>query len=399
MILKNGRILEGDCLVEADVRIENGKIAEIGKGLSGSSEIDVEGCWIIGGAVDVHAHLREPGYEYKGDIETETRSAAKGGITSIMAMPNTNPVPCDAKSAKLVYDLVQERSLIHTYIYGSVTKDQAGKKVADVEGMLPYVKALSDDGVCVNNLRVLKKAMIKAKKHGLVIASHAEAKEFPEPAAEYEAVRREIKLAEETGCEYHFCHLSVEQSFIAVRVARFKSDKITCEVTPHHLVLCEDYVGQNPNFKMNPPLRSLRDMKFANRALAERIPTMIATDHAPHSKEDKSKPFDKAPNGIIGFETFLPIVYTNFVRTGKLTHKQMLELVTVNPAKRFNLPYTEIAVGQNADIAVLDIDNSRRYEESEILSKSSNSPYIGMEFFGFNKLTLVDGNIVYNAFA
>ncbi len=396
MILKNGLVLKNDKLFKLDVRVEGDKIVEIGLDLKGENVIDVKGGWIIPGAVDVHAHLREPGYEHKGDIQSETYSAAKGGITTVMAMPNTMPVPCDAKSAKLVYDLLAEKSLVHAYLFGSVTKNQKGRKVSDIKGMLPYIKALSDDGVCVNNQRVLKKAMQEAKKYDLVIASHAEASQYEEPAAEYEAVKREIELANEVGCKYHFCHLSTEESFLAVKRIQFINKEITCEVTPHHLFLHDKCIAENTNFKMNPPLRSLRDMRFTFRSILEGISTMIATDHAPHSEKEKAVEYSKAPNGIIGFETMLPLVYTGLVITGRMTHAKMIEVVTTNPAKRFGLPYSKIEVGSKADIAVLDINTTRKYTKDEIVSKSKNSPYIGMELCGFNVLTLVSGKVVYN---
>jgi len=396
MILKNGLVLKDNNLVQLDVEIKDGKIVNIGNKLEGDDVIDVKGGWIVPGAVDVHVHLREPGYEHKGDIKTETYSAAKGGITTIMAMPNTIPVPCDAKSAKYVYDLLKEKSLVHAYLYGSVTKNQKGKRVSDIEGMLPYIKALSDDGVCVNNLRVLKKAMIEAKKHNLVIASHAEAKKFDEPMAEYEAVKREIELANEVGCKYHFCHLSTEQSFIAVKRIQFINKDITCEVTPHHLFLHDKCIAQNPNFKMNPPLRSFRNMQFTFRSILEGISTIIATDHAPHAENEKAVSYEDAPNGIIGFETLFPLIYTGFVMTGRMTHAKMIEVLTTNPAERFNLPYSKIEVGSKADIAVLDIKTHRKYTKEEIVSKSKNSPFIDMELCGYNVLTLVDGKVVYN---
>lgn len=235
-----------------------------------------------------------------------------------------------------------------------------------------------------------------AKDNDVVISSHAEYEgKGTSPEAEYLAVERELELVKNVGCKYHFCHLSTARSFEAVKKAQQEGYNVTCEVTPHHLTLCQDDIGQNPNFKMNPPLRNRSDMFATINALLSGVATIIATDHAPHSEEEKSQEFDKSPNGIIGFETFLPTIYTYFIKTGLAKYSDFLNWTVFNPAKRFVLPHGEIKKGGLADIAVLDVLTPRQYKKENIVSKAKNSPYIGDTLYGFNLLTIVDGKIVY----
>ena len=276
----------------------------------------------------------------------------------------------------------------------SVSIDEKGEQISDIKNLNDKVVCFTDDGLCVNNLEVLENAMKLVDKP---IASHAEARGAKTAEdAEIIAVQRELELLRKyKHVKYHFCHLSVEKSFELVKSAQDEGLDVTCEVMPHHLFLNKSQI-KDANWKMNPPLRSESDRLATIKALKSGIATMIATDHAPHSREEKSREYDKCPNGIIGFETMFPLVYTYLVKTGEITLKEMVEWTSENPAKRFNLPYGEIKVGGLADIAVLDIKTEREYTEDEILSKSVNTPFIGFKFTGYPVLTLVGGKTVYD---
>lgn len=397
ILLKNGFIILNNKLVKKDILVENEIIKKISDEISCDCEvIDVSKKLVIPGAVDVHVHLREPGFEYKETIATGTMSAAKGGITSIMSMPNLNPCPDSYEHLKVQLDIIKKDSFVNTYPFGSVSVNEEDKYISNIEEMHEYVYGLSDDGKGVNNLELLEQAMIQAKKYNLTIASHAEDNIYKySEAGEYVAVRREIELAKKIGCKYHFCHMSTKESFDAIKKAQAEGyTNITCEVAPHHLVLNKEMI-QNANYKMNPPLRSEEDRLATVKALLDGVACMIASDHAPHSDEEKSKEYDLCPNGIIGLETMIPIIYTDFVKTNLISLDRFLEILVYNPIKVFNLPKRDLKEGMVADIAVLDIENEQVYAKENIVSKGKNSPFIGKKYYGFNTLTIVGGKIIY----
>ncbi len=397
MIIKNAKILKGENqLVKKDVLIKNGKIAIIADEINkdGEQVIDANGMYLTCGAVDVHAHLREPGFTHKETVATGTLSAAKGGITTIMAMPNLNPTPDTIENLQVELDAIEKDAVINVYPFASVSKGEKGEEISDLQNLSAKVKGFTDDGVGVNNLDILEKAMEISKEKNIPIASHAEFEGYgTSEKAEYLAVEREIKLQEKTNCPYHFCHMSTKESFEMIEKAMANGQDITCEVTPHHLFLNKDNGVPNGNFKMNPPLRSSVDMNATLEALLNGIATIIATDHAPHTEEEKQR--ENCPNGIIGFETMLPLLYTKLVTTKLITLKQLYELTCENPAKRFSLPYSKMEINQQADLILLDLENPHTYTSEEILSKSTNTPFLNQTLLGFNKLTLVKGEIVY----
>lgn len=400
MILKNGLVLVSGKLVNRDILIKKEYILAIEEEIKSHNDevIDISGLMVVPGAIDVHVHLREPGFTEKETIKTGSLSAVKGGVTAMMAMPNTSPVPCSEEVARMIFEMVNKDALNRVFLYGSLSKDQKGKELSDVARMKPYIKALSDDGICVSNLGLLKDGMYAAKREGLIICSHAEAKEFGSgPEAEVRAVEREIEMVAETKCPYHFCHLSTGESIKAVRNAKNHGLDISCEVTPHHIFLCENTMQMNGNFKMSPPLRSLGDMRLTLAGLLSGFVDMVATDHAPHTEKEKNLGYELSPNGIIGLETLIPLMYTGLVRTGKITFEKMFDIITNNPAKRFNIPKGKLEIGGLADMAVLDLDELHVYSKDEILSKSKNSPFIGTELYGMNKMTIVNGEIKYKA--
>lgn len=394
--LKNGFVLENDELIKKDIYIKGNKIVDFNS--NDKIEVyDCEGCLVMPGACDIHVHLREPGFTNKETIKTGTLSAAKGGITTIFSMPNIIPYPDNLLGLKVEEDIIKRDAVVHVFPYACTTKEEKGKELADLEILAKHVKAFSDDGVGIQDLDLLEKACKIAKDNNIVIASHAEDAVLKyAPAGEYVAVKREIEIAKKTGVKYHFCHMSTKESFNYIKEAQKSGyDNITCEVAPHHLFLNETMINNNPNYKMNPPLRSEEDRLATLEALLDGTATIIASDHAPHTKEEKQRPYELAPNGIIGLETMLPLVYTNLIKTKKATIKQFIDWVVNNPRKLMGLSAVMIAPGYPADIAVMDITKLHCYTEEEILSKGVNSPYIGMELTGFMRYTFVDGKLVY----
>lgn len=398
ILIKNAKIIENNKLEDRDILVDCGIIKKIEKNISCDTAelIDVKGSLVMPGGIDVHVHLREPGFEYKETIESGTKSAAKGGITTIMSMPNLNPCPDNIDALNLQLKRIEESALVHVYPYAAVTVNEEDKEIADINGVYDKVLAITDDGRGVNNLDILKEAMLLAKKYDLVIASHAEDNVYKfAPAGEYVAVRREIELAKEIGCRYHFCHMSTKESFDAIRKAHEEGyNNITCEVAPHHLVLNSDMI-KNGNWKMNPPLRDESDRMATIEALLDGTACMVASDHAPHSVEEKTREYSKCLNGIIGLETMLPIIYTEFVKTNKISLNRFLELMVYNPISVFHLPKRKLEAGYPADLTALDIDTLHTYTIDEIESRGKNTPFIGKSYYGFPILTMVDGKIVY----
>lgn len=397
ILIKNGKIIENNVLVKKDILIDDKHIVKIEDNIEGRySVLDANGCLIMPGAVDVHVHLREPGFENKETILTGTRAAAKGGVTTIMSMPNLNPCPDNIDALTLQFELIERDASVNVFPYGAVTVNEEDKVLADINSYHNKVLAITDDGRGVNNLELLKQAMILAKKYDLVIASHAEDNIYKyAPEGEYVAVRREIELAKEIGCKYHFCHMSTKESFEAIRKAHQEGYiNITCEVAPHHLVLNETMI-KDANYKMNPPLRSEENRLETIKALLDGTVSLIASDHAPHTEEEKSREYDKCPNGIIGLETMIPIIYTEFVKTNLISLERFLDILVYNPIKIFNLPKKDIKVGEIADMAIIDIENPHQYTKDEILSKGKNSPFIGKSYYGFTKYTILNGKLIY----
>ena len=397
ILIKNGKVIENNQLIQKDILIENNLIKKIDNNINIDCEtLDATGCLVMPGAVDVHVHLREPGFTKKETVKTGTLSSAKGGVTSIMSMPNLNPCPHDLENLNKQIEIIKQDAVVNVYPFASVTINEEDKEIAKIDEVANVAYGLSDDGRGVNSLDILEEAMKLAKKYNLTIASHAEDNYYKYAReGEYVAVLREIELAKKIGCKYHFCHMSVKESFDAIKKAQDEGyTNITCEVAPHHLVLNKDMI-KNANYKMNPPLRSESDRLATIEALLNGTACMIASDHAPHTEEEKSQEYDKCPNGIIGLETMIPIIYTEFVKTGLISLNRFLDLLVYNPIKVFNLPKRDLQEQMIADIAIIDIENKHTYTKEEILSKGKNSPFIGNSYYGFTKYTLVNGNIVY----
>ena len=400
ILIKNGKIVENNQLVNKDILIENNLIKSIDNNINiddlDLQILDATDCLVMPGAVDVHVHLREPGFTKKETVRTGTLSSAKGGVTSIMSMPNLNPCPHDLENLNIQMEIIKKDAVVNVYPFASITINEEDKELAKIDEVASVAYGLSDDGRGVNSLDLLEEAMKLAKKYDLTIASHAEDNYYKySREGEYVAVLREIELAKKIGCKYHFCHMSVKESFDAIKKAQDEGyTNITCEVAPHHLVLNKEMI-KDANYKMNPPLRDESDRLATIEALLNGTACMIASDHAPHTEEEKSQEYDKCPNGIIGLETMIPIIYTNFVKTGLISYERFLDILVYNPIKVFNLPQRDLKENMIADIAVIDIENKHQYTKDEILSKGKNSPFIGNSYYGFTRYTLVNGEIVY----
>ena len=397
ILIKNGSVIIDNKMVKKDILIEGNKISKIEDSINIECDIlDAKGCLVMPGAIDCHVHFREPGFEKKETIRTGTMSAAKGGFTSVMPMPNLNPCPDSRENLLKEINIINKDAVVNCYPYGSMSCNEEGANLSDIAGIKDLVYAISDDGVGVNNIDLLEAGMKLAKKYDLVIASHAEDLVNGKlPEGEYKAVRREIELAKKIGCKYHFCHMSTKESFEAIRKAQSEGyTNITCEVAPHHLVLNEEMI-KDGNFKMNPPLRSEENRLETVKALIDGTATIIASDHAPHTEEEKSREYDKCPNGIIGLETMIPILYTEFVRKNLIDLNRFLDLLVYNPIKVFGLPKRDLKEGFIADIAIIDVEKPHTYTKDEILSKGKNSPFIGNTYYGFTKYTIVNGKLVY----
>ncbi len=419
MLIKNGQILINDELIHSDIYIEEGKIKEIGKldSVYADEVINAQGMVIAPGFIDLHVHLREPGGEKKETIATGSLAAAKGGFTTVAAMPNTRPVPDSKDQLQWLNERIKETSSVKVLPYASITVREAGEELTD----FPALKeagafALTDDGVGVQSAGMMLEAMKKAAKAGMSIVAHCEDNSLINKGSVHEGafsekhgikgipsvcesvqIARDVLLAEAAGCHYHVCHISTKESVRAVRDAKRAGIKVTAEVTPHHLILCdEDIPGMDSNYKMNPPLRGSSDREALIEGLLDGTIDFIATDHAPHTSEEKAEGMALAPFGIVGLETAFPLLYTHFVEKGILTIGQLVNLLTVKPAQSFGLENVgTLKVGSAADLVVLDIESEEKINPDEFLSKGRNTPFGGWTCKGWPVTTIVDGKVAW----
>ena len=418
-IIKGAQLLNdrGE-LVFADVRLKKDRITEIGKDIEtgDASVINAEGLVLAPGFIDVHVHLREPGGEHKETIESGTLAAAKGGYTTICAMPNTRPVPDTKENLSLVNTLIEEKALIRVLPYASITIREAGKERTNLTELKENgAFAFTDDGVGVQEAGMMYEAMQDAAKIDMAIVAHCEDntliyggamhegkrnKELGLPGipsiAESVHIARDILLAEAAGAHYHVCHVSTKESVRVIRDAKKAGIHVTAEVSPHHLLLNEnDIPGDDADWKMNPPLRGIEDLEALREGLMDGTLDFIATDHAPHTAEEKGAGFAKAPFGITGFETAFPLLYTHFVAEGKWSLKQLIDWMTEKPAGVFNLPFGKIEVGATADLVLLDLNKEQVIDRKNFLSNGKNTPFDGWTCKGWPVTTIYGGNIVW----
>jgi dihydroorotase len=383
---------------------------------SGHTVIDLTGKLVSPGFIDVHVHFREPGFEHKETIQTGSLSAARGGYTAVACMPNTRPVIDTVETVEYIKNKAEEAGLVRVLPYGCISKGELGKELTDFAALKEAgVFAFTDDGVGVQSAQMMKDAMSLAVSLNMPIVAHCEDDtmisgapvtegEFAKQHGlkglpnESEAIHvgRDILLAEATGVHYHVCHVSTEQSVRLIRQAKQLGLRVTTEVCPHHLLLSdEDIPGLDANWKMNPPLRSPRDVVAMIEALEDGTIDMIVTDHAPHSSEEKARGMQLAPFGIVGLETAFPLLYTKFVVTGRWSLQFLLDKMTWHPARVFNLPWGRIAEGQEADLTVIDLDKEKAIDPDDFLSKSRNTPFAGWNCKGWPVMTMVAGKVVW----
>lgn len=418
MIIKNGRLLINGNWEKTDIYIENGEIRKMGELSHHEADevLDAEGLIVSPGFIDLHVHLREPGGEKKETIQTGTLAAAKGGFTTVAAMPNTRPVPDSKEQLEWLNQRIAETAVVKVLPYASITVREAGSELTDFTSLKEAgAFALSDDGVGVQSAGMMFEAMKEAAKVGLSIVAHCEdnsliykgsvhdgifAKEngingIPS-VCESIQIARDVLLAEAAGCHYHVCHISTKESVRAVRDAKRAGVHVTAEVTPHHLLLCdEDIPGMDANYKMNPPLRGSEDRDALIEGLLDGTIDFIATDHAPHTVEEKAEGMVLAPFGIVGLETAFPLLNTHFVEKGLLTLEQLIDFLTVKPAECFGLHRGKLAEGEAADIVLLDLNHEENINPQNFLSKGKNTPFAGWHCKGWPVVTIVDGKIAW----
>lgn len=363
---------------------------------------------IFPGFCDVHVHFREPGFSYKETIKSGTLAAARGGYTDVCTMPNLNPVPDSIDSLNLQLEIINRDACIHVYPYGSITVGEMGEELSDLAGMADRVIAFSDDGRGVQSDELMREAMLMAKSLGKMIVAHCEVNELLKGGyihegiyakehghkgicseSEWKQIERDIKLSKETGCAYHVCHISCKESVELIRQAKAEGVDITCETAPHYLILDENDLKEEGRFKMNPPLRSREDREALLQGIKDGTIDMIATDHAPHSAEEKSKGLEKSAFGITGIETAFPVLYTCLVKKGIISLEKLIDLISANPKKRFSIE------DKKDSYSVWAMDEEYVIDPDGFLSKGKATPFEGHRVFGKCYLTVCDGKIVY----
>lgn len=418
-LLKNGTLIDYKTNMneKLDILIKDDKIEKIEKNIDETVDkvIDCTNLNIIPGMIDIHCHLREPGFEYKETIETGAKSAVSGGFTTICPMPNTKPTPDSTIILQKIINEAKRVNLCNILPYASVTKGEKGEELVDFEELKKAgAIAFSDDGIPVVNSKIMRQAIISADKLGTFVSSHCEEKSVSSgainagnvaeelgvegvlPEAEEIMAAREIVISETNDVRAHICHISTKTSKNMIRDAKKRGVKVTCETCPHYFSLTVDEVKKSgTNAKMNPPLREEKDRKAIIEGLKEGTIDCIITDHAPHSEEEKKNELSKAPNGIIGFETALSAEIMNLVDTGDLTYLDLVRLTSYNPAQLLKIDRGSIEVGKIADITIFDPNEQYVYTKDMIVSKSKNSPFIGKTLKGKNKYTIVSGKVVY----
>ena len=368
----------------------------------------LDSCAVFPGFVDVHVHLREPGFIYKETVASGTKAAARGGYTEVCSMPNLSPTPDSMENLKIQLDAIEKDAVIGVHPYGTITVGEKGEQLSDMETIAPYVIGFSDDGRGVQNDNMMKEAMLTAKKLGKIIVAHCEVNELLRGGyihdgeyakkhdhkgicseSEWKQIERDIELIREIGCAYHVCHISTKESVELIRKAKAEGLDITCETGPHYLLLDDSDLQEDGRFKMNPPLRSAADRLALIEGIKDGTIDMIATDHAPHSAEEKSRGLKSSLMGVVGLETAFPVMYTGLVKTGIITLEKLIDLLSTNARKRFNLPLSE------NDFSVWNLDKKYTVNPDDFLSMGKSTPFAGNEVFGECIMTVRDKKAAY----
>lgn len=416
IVLKGGRVFSGGKSFEADVVVCGDRIAEVTPEaaiLPGDKVVDCRGRWVTAGLVDLHVHLREPGFSSKETIATGTAAAAHGGFTTVCAMPNLEPAPDSLENLRRETAIIERDAVVKVLPYATITRRRAGREIVDFAALRPYVAAFSDDGSGVQDDGMMLAAMRAAAANDCIIAAHCEVNSLLHGGyihdgayaaahghkgisseSEWRQIERDIRLAEQTGCRYHVCHISTKESVALIRDAKRSGVRITCETGPHYLTMCDADLREEGRFKMNPPIRSAADRNALIEGAQDGTIDVIATDHAPHTAEEKSRGLAGSAMGVAGLETSFAVIYTKLVMAGIISPERMIELMAEAPRRIFALGGS-LAAGEKADIAVFDLDNEFTVDPATFLSKGRSTPFEGWRLHGQTILTLVDGRTAY----
>ena len=414
-VIKNATVLTENGFQKTDLFIDNGIVVSAGSGNFSEAEVfDFNNCYIFPGFADVHVHLREPGFSYKETIKSGTLACAHGGFTDVCTMPNLNPVPDSIENIKAQLEIIERDAVIGVHPFGALTVGEKGEELSDIDGLSSLAVGFSDDGRGVQSDDMIEEAMNLVKKNGQIISAHCEVNELLNggyiregeysranghrgivPESEWKMVERDIKLAEKTGCKYHICHVSTKESVNLIREAKSRGVDVTAETAPHYLILTENDLQEDGRFKMNPPLGSKEDREALIEAVLDGTVEMIATDHAPHSAEEKSRGLEKSMMGVVGIETAFSLMYTHFVKSGKMTLEHLIKLMCENPRKRFSLGKGKIAVGEKADFTVFSLNEEYEINPEEFLSMGRSTPFKGEKVFAKCKMTFAGGKLAW----
>lgn len=417
LLIKGGTLVAEGVSRKGDVLVADGKIVAIGESLTANEHtevFDAEGCVVTYGLADVHVHLREPGYSAKETITTGTRAAAHGGVTTVCSMPNLQPAPDAPETIAVEQQMIDEQAVIEVRPFATISKGRARRELADIEALRPLSVGYSDDGNGIQTEELMREAMQRIAAVDGIIAAHCEddsllhagyihdgeyARQHGHKGicseSEWWPIKRDVKLAEEEKCRYHVCHISTKESVDIIREAKQHCNHISCETAPHYLVLCDADLKEEGRFKMNPPLRSAEDRAALIEGIKDGTIEVIATDHAPHTAEEKSRGLKGSAMGIVGIETAFAICYTHLVRKGVITIEKLIALMSENPRRIFRLGGA-MQVGERADIAVFDTREPYKIDTNDFLSMGKATPFEGEEVYGRCVLTLFNGEKVWN---
>ena len=416
-LLQNAQLLSsGGVFRAADVLLSGGRIVSIGDRISCPADavsIDLHKAVLFPGFVDVHVHLREPGFSYKETIRTGTLAAAHGGFAHVAAMPNLDPVPDCAAALAVQRAIIEKDALVHVHPYGAISVGEKGERLADLEGLAPGVIAFSDDGRGVQSESLMREAMMQCRRLGKILAAHCEDNSLLHGGyihdgayarahghrgicseSEWGPIARDLKLAEQTGCAYHVCHVSTKESVALIRAAKRRGVDVTCETAPHYLTFTDEDLQEDGRFKMNPPLRAREDRDALIEGLLDGTIDILVTDHAPHSREEKARGLDKSAMGVVGLETSFAASYTALVQTGILPLGKLVDLMHGAPMRRFGCG-TELAEGQPADLTAVDLTKTYTVDPETFLTMGRATPFAGRALTGVCKLTMIGGEPVW----
>ena len=415
--IKGCRVLLDGAFVASDMVVRGGRVFPVAPEAPNLPEIPVfefHNCLMLPGLIDVHVHLRDPGFSFKETMRTGTLAAAHGGYTTVCPMPNLNPVPESRETLAQELQRIRDDAVVNVLPYAAITKGEKGQMLSDLEDLAPDCFAFSDDGKGVQNEDMMREAMLRAKALGKVIVAHCEDETLLHggyihdgayakahghrgicSASEWKQVERDVRLAEETGCRYHVCHVSTKESVAIIRKAKSRGADVTCETAPHYLLLTEDDLQEDGRFKMNPPIREKADRDALRQGLLDGTVDMIATDHAPHTAEEKSRGLENSLMGVVGLECALPVLYTGLVKTGVLPLETLIDRMTAAPARRFGLE-SGLESGKRADFTIFDPNEDWVIDPNGFASMGRATPFAGERVTGRVKMTVCKGEIVWN---